>query len=59
MAVTGTVRQAFDLVGVETEFGYDDADTLYGDVEDKPYVVAESIDLTVGGSSRTTIEPAA
>lgn len=59
VAVTGTVRQAFDLVGVETEYGYDDADTLYGDFEDKPYIVAESIDPTVSEPGGTMIEPAA
>lgn len=59
VAVTGTVQEAFDLTAVETEYGYDDDDGLYGDYEGDAYIVAESIDPTVAEPGGTTIEPAA
>lgn len=59
VAVTGTVQEAFDLAAVEAEYGYDDDDALYGDFDEEPYIVAESIDPTVAEPGGTTIEPAA
>lgn len=58
-AVTGTVRQAFDLAAVESEFGVDYDDTLYGDYDGQPYIVAESIDPTIAPPAETTFGPAA
>lgn len=58
-AVTGTVRQAFDLAAVESEFGVDYDDTLYDDYDGRPYIVAESIDPTIAPPAETTFGPAA
>lgn len=59
VAVTGTVREELDLAALETEYGYDDDDALYGDFGGEPYIVAEKIDPTVAEPGATTIEPAA
>jgi filamentous hemagglutinin family protein len=58
-AVTGTVRQAFDLAAAESEFGYDYDDAAFTEYEGEPYIVAESIDPTITPPADTTIDPAA
>lgn len=47
VAVTGTVRQAFDIAQVESEFGFNADDALFGEFDGQPYIVANNIDPTV------------
>lgn len=47
VAVTGMVRQAFDIAQVESEFGFDADDALFTEFDGEPYIVANSIDPTV------------
>ncbi len=44
VAVTGTVRQAFDIAAVEDEFGFDYDDALFEEFDGEPYIIATKID---------------
>lgn len=54
VAVTGTVRKAFDLPAVESELGIDLDDGLYDAYDRQPYIVATQIDPTVAEPSEST-----
>lgn len=58
VAVTGTVREGFDIAAVEAEYGFDDDDALYSTFAGQLYIVADSIDPTVAEPGGTVIEPA-
>lgn len=51
VAVTGEVREAFDLVTVEEDLGVDLDDALYEDWDGEPYVHATEIDDSVAADS--------
>jgi hypothetical protein len=54
VAVTGTVKQSFDLAAVESEYGFDYDDALFTDFDGEPYLVANSIDTTVSEPAEST-----
>lgn len=50
VSVTGTVRDAFDPVDVESELGVELEDEAYADWEGQRYIVADSVDTSIGAT---------
>lgn len=57
VAVTGTVRRAFELLRVENEFGFNFDDRLFAVFDREPYILATAVDPTVGAGGTTTEQP--